>query len=199
MFIVLDGIDGCGKSTQTRLLAERLQAAGREVATVRDPGGTALGERVRAILLDPQTRAVPVGELFGYLMSRAQLVAESIRPALERGAVVVSDRYYFATIAYQAFGLGLDRSGVEAAIDLCVAGCHPDLALWCDVPPPEAARRRAAGRGQEDRIEARGLAYLERVHAGFATLAAEGRMERVDGRPEPAVVAESIWRLVSRP
>lgn len=196
-FIVFEGVDGCGKSTQLNLLTQRLETEGFPFTMVRDPGGTDLGERVREILLDPQSNVGPRGELFGYLLSRAQLVHETIAPALAAGSTVISDRFYWSTLAYQSFGLGLDRGQVEAANDLCVAGTHPDLTIWLDVDVEEGARRRAKARGQEDRIEARGLAYLTKVHEGYAALAEEGRITRVDGSRSPGLIAEDIWKKIS--
>lgn len=195
--IVLEGIDGCGKSTQARILGQRLRAAGIEPIDLREPGGTPLGERLRSLLLDPATRAGAVAEVLLYQAARAQLVEEVLRPALAAGRTVVLDRFWHSTIAYQAYGLGLDPRPVRAAIDLAVQGLRADLALWFDLPPAEAARRRAAARG-EDRIEARGLAYLERVHSGYAALAAAGELLRVDAQRSPEAVAAEVWHTAGR-
>ena len=188
--IVFEGIDGCGKTTQADRLEARLRAAGRTVLRLREPGGTPLGEAVRAILLDPATQAEPVAELFGYQMARAQLCATVIRPALAAGSVVVLDRFWHSTIAYQAYGLGLDPLRVRAVIDLAIGDLRADLALWLAVEARTATARRAAARGVEDRIEARGLAYLERVHTGYAALCASGDLRRIDAaQPTDAVSA----------
>ena len=174
--IVLEGIDGCGKSTQARRLLERL---GGDALLLREPGGTVLGEQVRGVLLDTATRACPVAEFFGYQMARAQLCAEVLTPALAAGRLVVLDRFWHSTIAYQAFGLGLPLAQVRAAIDLAVGDITPDKVLWIDVPVEECLKRRAnAG---ADRIERRGAAYLERVRAGYLSLAQSGELVRVDG------------------
>lgn len=197
MLIAIEGVDGCGKSTQVERLCARLTADGHAVLRLREPGGTRLGEQVRAILLDPQTEACPTAELFGYLTARAQLCETVIRPALSRGEVVVLDRFFHSTIAYQGYGLGLDLDLVQSAIRLATTGLVPDCALWVDLPVPEAARRRAVARGQDDRIEARGLAYLEKVHAGFAALAENGDLARIDGSAGVDAVAEAIYAVVS--
>ncbi len=194
--IVLDGIDGCGKSTQIGLLADRLQAMDRANRRLREPGGTALGEAQRRILLDPATRACPEAELFGYLQARAQLCRDVIVPALAAREVVLLDRFYFSTIAYQAYGLGLPLTEVRAAIHLATGGIVPDLALWLKIDPAEAARRRAQGRAGEDRIEARGPEYLRRVHAGFAAMTADGEMVEVDASLPPERLAEVVWERV---
>lgn len=196
MLIVIEGIDGCGKSTQVQRLVARLQAEGRTVTALREPGGTKLGETVRNILLDPATEACPTAELFGYLTARAQLCQAVIAPALARGETVVLDRFYHSTLAYQGYGLGLDLALVRSAIALAVNGLHPDRVIWVDVPPLEAAQRRAKARGGDDRIEARGLAYLEKVHAGFAAMAADGELIRVDGRQSMDEVTAAVWTAV---
>jgi len=194
--IVFEGIDGCGKTTQIELLTQRFDRLDRPYRRLREPGGTALGESLRTLLLDPATRACPVAELFGYLVARAQLVAEVLTPALAAGEVVVLDRFYHSTIAYQAYGLGLDLAAVRAAIQLAVGGLRPDLALWLRLDPAIALRRRAATRGP-DRIEARGADYLRRVHDGFASLAADHELAVLDATRPPEEIADDIWTLVA--
>jgi dTMP kinase len=193
--IVFEGIDGCGKTTQVERLRQRLAAAGIPAHHLREPGGTALGERQRALLLDPATRACPTAELFGYLQARAQLCHEVIAPALGRGELVVLDRFYHSTLAYQAYGLGLDLAEVRSAIRLATGGIVPDLVLWFAIDPAEAQRRRAAARGQ-DRIEARGLAYQQRVHDGYRALAASDGLVEIDAHQSADVVAERVWASV---
>lgn len=194
--VSLDGIDGCGKSTQLRLLAERLHAAGHEPLCLREPGGTALGEHIRTVLLDPATEACPLAELLAYQVARAQLVETVLRPSLAAGRWVLLDRFWHATVAYQAYGLGLDERTVRAAIAVAVGGLRTDLAVHVQVPVAVGAARRAAARGEPDRIEARGLAYLDKVASGYAALAAAGEMLAVDGTQPVALVAERIWGLV---
>lgn len=192
--IVLEGIDGCGKSTQLERLVERLRAAGREPLLLREPGGTELGERIREILLDPETEACPIAELLAYQVTRAQLVHQRLKPALEAGQLVVLDRFWYSTIAYQAHGLGLDVHKVRAAIDLAIDGLRADLALCLRIDPTiAAARRTAAG---ADRIEARGLEYLERVAGGYEALIAAGDLIPVEADRSEGQVAEAIWAKV---
>lgn len=195
--IVLEGIDGCGKTTQCDLLEERLRRAGRRVRRLREPGGTALGEAVRGILLDRGTRASPLSELLLYQVARAQLCDEVVRPALEEGDTVLLDRFWFSTVAYQGYGLGLDLTQVRAAVAVAVGDLRCDLALWCALDPELALRRRAAARG-EDRIEARGLEYQRRVHAGYAAMAAAGELEVLDASGPVEVVAEAVWERALR-
>ncbi|MFW5846450.1 MAG: dTMP kinase [Planctomycetota bacterium] len=168
--IVFEGIDGCGKSTQQRLLIERLQGTGRTVRTWREPGGTVAGERLRRLLLDPSTDLVPAAEVFAYQAARAQLVQEHIAPALERHEWVVLDRFHYSTLAYQAYALGMDLEQVLATMPLALGKIQVDRVFWLRLTPLEAARRRAGER--EDRIELRGLDYQARVDEGYALLAA---------------------------
>ena len=193
--IVLEGIDGCGKSTQVERIAARLAERGTRHLRLREPGGTVLGEQVRALLLDPRTQACPTAELFGYLTARAQLCHAVIRPALERGDVVLLDRFWYSTIAYQATGLGLDHGRVRAAIELALDGVMADLAVWLCVDPLEAQRRRATARG-EDRIEARGIAYQQRVHAGYQALADAGDLQVIDATRSPDDIFADLWSRI---
>ncbi len=190
--IVLEGIDGCGKSTQIERLATRLVERGIRPRRLREPGGTVLGEQVRTLLLDQATDACPTAELFGYLTARAQLCQAVIKPALNRGEVILLDRFWYSTMAYQAYGLGLDPRLVRAAIDLALDGLHADLALWLRITPDIALQRRAAARG-EDRIEARGLAYQQRVHDGYAILADAGELLTINAEREPDAIFADIW------
>jgi dTMP kinase len=165
MFFSFDGVDGVGKSTQIRLFADALRASGREVVTCRDPGSTALGERLRDILLNHH--GTPIhrrSEMLLYMAARAQLVEEVIRPALDAGKTVISDRYLLANVVYQAHGGGLDAEDVWSVGRVAVAGLMPRLIFLLDMPAERAAQR--IGR-QPDRMEAQGLEFLERVRQGF--------------------------------
>ncbi|WP_270254674.1 dTMP kinase [Collinsella intestinalis] len=173
LFITVEGIDGCGKSTQARLIAAALEAAGHDVLRLREPGGVKISEQIRAILLDPANGEMgDVCELLLYEAARAQLVHQVIRPALAAGKTVVCDRFYDSTTAYQAFADGLDRNMVSQANELAVDGCRPDLTLVFDLPVEDALRRRS-GREAEDRLELKGLEFQERVAAGFRAVAAD--------------------------
>lgn len=169
-FIALEGVDGSGKSTQARMLAEALTARGVPVVLTREPGGTPLGEGLRGLLLDGAvTRIGPVAEAYLFAAARAALVEEVVRPALERGAWVVTDRFVDSSLAYQGAAGGL---GLDAVWDLnrrAVGDCLPDLAVVIDVPVDVAAERRCAG---PDRIEAQGPGFQERVADGYRALAA---------------------------
>lgn len=173
LFITLEGIDGCGKSTQAALLTRALELAGHDVLHLREPGGVKISEQIRAILLDPANGEMgDVCELLLYEAARAQLVHEVIAPALAAGCTVVCDRFYDSTTAYQAFADGLDRDMVHHANQIAVDGCHPDLTLVYDLDVEQALRRRS-GRDAEDRLELKGLEFQRKVAGGFRTLAAE--------------------------
>lgn len=193
VFITLEGADGCGKSTQAGMLAEALAATGAELVRLREPGGTPISEKVRALLLDPaNAEMVPECELLLYEASRAQLTREVIEPALARGAVVLCDRYYDSTYAYQAGGRALDDALVRRANLLGSCGVTPDCTLVLDLPTEVGYARATAGGA--DRMEAEGLAFQERVRAAYLRLAAEepDRVRVVDASGEKDEVASRV-------
>jgi dTMP kinase len=195
-FIVLDGLDGTGKTTQCRLLAERLRAAGHDVVTCVDPGGTALGIQLRELLLHHQGDIAPACEALLFMASRAQLVHEVIRPALAAGRVVVSDRFLLANVVYQGHAGGLDADQLWQVGRLSTGGLEPDLTLVLDLPVEEALARR--GR-PADRMEGRGADFQQRVRDGFLAEARRrpDKVRVVDARPAPARVHEAVWREVN--
>jgi dTMP kinase len=199
MFISFEGPDGSGKSTQIALLAERLRSAGREVVTVREPGGTPAGEKIRAILLG-EGGEVPVDPRADALLfnaSRAQLVADVIEPALARGAVVIADRFADSTLAYQGFGSGLPVDELRAMIRFATAGRSPDLTLLLDLSA-ERGLARKSGSGRTRFEEAFDAAFHERVAAGFRQLAAAEptRWRLLDASADREPLAAEIAAIV---
>ena len=197
-FVTIEGGEGVGKTTLLAALADRAREAGLDVVVCREPGGTALGERLRDALLRAGGDAPDAhAELLVFAAARAQLVAEVIRPALGRDALVLCDRYADSTTAYQHFGRRLPRATVDAVNAAATGGLTPDLTLLLDLPPAEGLRR--AGRAG-DYMEREDLAFHERVRAGFAALAqAEPARWRVlDASRGAAEVAAGAWAEVYR-
>ena len=169
-FIVIEGGDGAGKSRLQHALHERLVDGGHEVVLTREPGGTALGERVRELVLAQRSAGDPLAELLLFEAARAQLVAEVIRPALARGSVVVCDRFAGSSTAYQGYGRRLGRELVERANAIATGGLAPDMTLLLDLPVDVGLRRRA-GDGGANHFDNETVAFHERVRAGFLELA----------------------------
>jgi dTMP kinase len=197
MFISFDGVDGVGKSTQIGLLADALQVRGKRVVTCRDPGSTPLGEELRKLLLEHHDKAIHRrAEMLLYMAARAQLVEETIRPALANDQVVISDRYLLANVVYQGHAGGLSPGDLWSVGEIATGGLMPDLVFVLDMPAEAASRRIARAK---DRIEAQGLEYLERVRQGFL-LEAKNRPEqfRVLNADRPAdVVHREVLAAVS--
>jgi dTMP kinase len=214
--IAFEGVEGAGKSTQLELLRQALEDRGgpgdrrsgppvgrpREVVVTREPGGTAAGERVRALLLDPEVELDPRAEALLFAAARAELVAEVIRPALERGAVVLSDRYLDSSLAYQGGARGLGRDPVEAVNRFATGGLLPDLVVLLDLDPADGLARRAR---DPDRIEAQDIDFHRRVREAFRDLAAAdpGRFAVIDATaPVPDVatrVQAAVLALLEEP
>jgi dTMP kinase len=192
-FVVLEGGDGGGKSTQARILVSRLQAQGREVVATREPGATAAGAQIRALVLgggdlDPRAEALLIAA------DRAEHVAEVIRPALARGAVVVSDRYVPSSLAYQGVARGLGVEEVARLSEWATGGLEPDLVVVLDVDPAAAAGRRT---GPQDRMEREPDSFRALVRSAYRDLAPRYGWTLIDGSGSVDVVAEQIWAAVT--
>jgi len=191
MFLTLEGMEGCGKSTQAARLGQRL---GPDVIVTQEPGGTALGRQIRQLLLDHRhSEMAPATELLLYFADRAQHVQEVIRPALAAGRSVVSDRYVDSSIAYQGYGRGLPLDLLDAVARLATGGLRPDATFFLDVPI-EAGLARVHRRGAHDRVEAETLEFHERVRDGYLKLMAQdpARWERIDGTGSAEEVGERL-------
>jgi dTMP kinase len=197
MLLTLEGIDFCGKSTQARLLVERLEKE-RTVQFIREPGGTRISERLREILLDTRHRELTdITELFLFSASRAQLVAEVIRPALDRGEFVVCDRFFDSTTAYQGFGRGIDRDAIAAINALATGGTIPGLTVVIDIPVEEIERRKHGAGMQFDRMETSGQQFYARVRSGYQEMARSSeRFVMIDGTRSVQDIHQEIWRTL---
>lgn len=202
VFITFEGTEGSGKTTQIRLLSERLRAGHRTVRLLREPGGTSIGEEIRHTLQHSrQNEAMtPEAELLLINASRAQLVREVIRPALALGDVVICDRFYDSTTAYQGHGRGLDLEVVRRVIDFAVGCTRPDVTLLLAVPVAVSEARRAGRPHLRDRMEEAGREFFLRVEQGYVAVArAEPeRVKVVDATRPVGEVAESVWGAVER-
>ena len=192
LFVTLEGIDRSGKTTQAALL---LRALGEEAVGVREPGGTAAGERVRELLKDAAVQLSPEAEALLFAAARAELVSEVIRPALEEGRVVVSDRFLDSSLAYQGAARGLGVEEVERVNRFATGGLEPDLTLLLDIEPGAA---RARG-GKDDRFESEGEALQERVAGAYLALAADSpeRWRRIAADRDPAAVHGDVLAAVA--
>jgi dTMP kinase len=205
VFITLEGPDGAGKSTQARLLAERIRATGREVVETREPGGTALGERLRDVLMHaPDGSHDALSDALLFNAARARQVSEVIHPALERGSVVVCDRFSDSTLAYQGYGGGVPQAQLRSLKGIAIGDITPDRTVLVDLPISSGLERRQQGstadltRFETDEQE-HGETFHERVRGGYLELA-QSEPERwrvVDGSASPESVAEAVWSAVA--
>jgi len=195
--IVLEGLDFTGKSTLARLLKVRLSEAGHAVLTTREPGGTAVGERVRRLLLTREhDEMLPLSELLLFMVSRAQHTDEVLLPALRAGKTVLTSRYRLSSLAYQGYGRGLDLDLIRSLNAAATQGREADLTCLIDVPVAVALRRK---RGEGDRIEREDERFYERVRAGYLALAAEdSRVCVIDGTPSVDRVCDAVVECLDR-
>ena len=204
LFISFEGTEGCGKSTQVELLAQRLRSLGHVVRLHREPGGTPIGEEIRHTLKhSPHNHAMTAeAELLLMNASRAQLVREVIRPALDAGEIVLCDRFYDSTIAYQGYGRELDLAKVKSIVEFAVGGTKPDLTLFLQVPAEVNAERLRSRQSTlpfiRDRIEEADRKFFERVAHGYNAIAAgePQRIQLINGAQPLDVVCGQIWEVV---
>ena len=204
MFITFEGMDGSGKTTQVKLLVEHLKTQGKRVLATAEPGGTAIGEQIRRVLLDARNQDLrPNAELLLYYASRAQNVDESIRPALADGRIVVCDRFTDSTLAYQGYARGLGAETVRALDRIACKGLTPDLTLLIDIDL-ETSLRRARTRNQfsgkaETRMDDQSVDFHRKVRDAYLQIAADEpkRIRVIDGSGDTAAVAARVWEAVA--
>jgi dTMP kinase len=203
-FITFEGIDGSGKSTQMRLLAERLRSEGHDIFEAVEPGGTAIGRQIRRILLDAANQDLrPTAELLLYFASRAQNVDECIRPALAAGKIVLCDRFTDSTLAYQGYARGLGEETVLALDRIACRGLAPDLTVLIDVDVEcgiaRAQKRNAGSDAAETRMDDQSLEFHRKVREAYLALARRhaDRFRIIDGRGAPETVAERVWATMA--
>lgn len=205
LFLSFEGIEGSGKSTQAKMLAATLAAEGYDVVLTQEPGGTIIGERIRALLLDPEhTEMCPATELLLYAAARAQHLEEKIRPALARNAVVITDRFSDSTVAYQGYARGIERELLDAVDAVATHHLQPDITVLCDLPA-EIGLERNREINKRDRLELEALAFHRKVREGFLQLAAaEPNRFRIVNAGQPMeqvtadiaqIVTERLWAL----
>jgi dTMP kinase len=197
-FITFEGSEGCGKSTQSRLLYEYLKRKGRRVIYLREPGGTKISEKIRNILLDYKNYAMSgASEALLYMAARAQVVSEVIKPALLKSKIVICDRFLDSTIAYQGFGLGININLIKSIGEFATCGIKPDLTIFLDLPVKKGLRYRQV---LKDRIEKRSLAYHARVRKGYLSLAASEpkRIKIVKVDDDKSITQAKIRNIVNK-
>jgi len=196
-FITFEGSEGCGKSTQSKLIYDYLKSKGYPVVYLREPGGVRVSEKIRGILLDPKSQMNPVCETLLYMAARAQVVQEVIKPAILKGRIVICDRFLDSTLAYQGYGLGIDIKFIKITGEFVSLGIKPDLTIFLDLPVKKGLKYRHL---VKDRIEERSLAYHLRVRNGYLKLAAQEpkRIKIVKVEKDKAVTRVKIRELVDK-
>ncbi|MDE2571461.1 MAG: dTMP kinase [bacterium] len=200
MFVTIEGVEGAGKSTLVALLSDALKKRGIDHVVTREPGGTPLGERIRSLFLEPEAAIDPLAEAMLMAASRAQLVRRLIRPALERGQLVLCDRFWDASVAYQGYGRGLGPERVIELNRIATESLSPDLTLLLDVPEEEAQRRMHGRSGELDRMEQESRAFHRRVAAGYHALAERfaERYRVLDARRGPEQLADEALAAIEQ-
>ena len=199
MFITFEGLDFSGKSTQVKLLSDTLTHLNYHILVLREPGGTEIGEKIRTILLDKNITGMSnAAELFLFSASRAQLVEEVIKPAMEGGLVVLCDRYYDSLTAYQGWGKGLSLDAIRVVNQCASAGIAPDLTFFLDIPVSEVERRMRRSHASRDRMESNGIDFYDRARQGYLDVARnEKRFQVIDGLQSIDTIQDTIWTAVS--
>lgn len=200
LFITAEGMDGSGKTTQIRLMEEYIKKKGLEVVLTREPGGTAISEKIRSIILDPEnTEMADVTEMMLYAASRAQHVEELIKPSVDEGKVIICDRFIDSTYVYQGFGRGIDINRIEEINRIAMKGIFPDITLFFDLSP-EIALKRRLGATAGDRIENENMEFHMKVYEGYKRLAHmyPERIKVVDASREAGEIFEDVKKYLDK-
>ena len=208
MLITFEGIDGSGKSTQVRKLKKYLQAKCLSVITLREPGGTEVAEKIRQMLLESKHDITPVGELLLFAASRAELVQSVILPALEAQSVVILDRFYDSTTAYQGYGRGISIPMLQEINRIATFGLEPDITFYLDILPEDAMNRKFSEKSlplafesqEPDRMERSGIEFYRRVRQGYLDLVDEsdGRMVRLNALDKPEHIHKRVIQFLGK-
>ena len=199
MFVTLEGIEGSGKSTLLAGMLERMRGGGLDVLATREPGGTPVGDAIRAVVLRPGLHVEPLTEALLMNASRAAHVSDVVRPALTAGKIVLCDRYYDSTLAYQGYGRGLDLTMLRGMCAAATGGLDPDLTLVLDIPPDVSRRRVESRPDANDRLDDETVAFFTRARAGFLELAMrEPRMRVLDATKPVDVLIDEAMALLTQ-
>lgn len=198
LFVTFEGIDGCGKTTQIEKLSSELESSGIPYVLIREPGGTEIGEKIRTILLDKaNSRMHARTEILLYEAARAQIVEERILPEIKEGKVVICDRFFDSTMAYQGFARGLGQETVEMLNGFSTAGLSPDVTFLLDLDEQTAYERRHGRSDEEDRLEAEGLAFMRKVREGYLAISRNNeRIHVIDAASSPDEIFQRVKQVV---
>lgn len=200
MLITFEGLDYSGKSTQVQLLSDQLTTQDHRVLVLREPGGTEIGEKIRKMLLDKGNIGMTeASELFLFSASRSQLIQEVVRPALDGGMIVICDRYYDSTTAYQGYGRGVALNVIRTINQYATGGLSPDITFFLDIPIREIEKRIATAKANRDRMESSGMEFYERVRDGYLQIAKnESRYIILNGLQPVDELHDCIWQYVTK-
>lgn len=201
MFITFEGPDGSGKTTQIKAIGSELQAKGYDIIYTREPGGTEISDQIREIIMNMKNkRMAPRTEILLFCSARAQLVEELIRPALDTGKIVISDRYADSTLAYQGYGHGYDQDVLIQLLNFATGGLWPDLTLLLDISAEKGLQRRLTNQEEWNRMDDYQLAFHERVREGYHALAAAdpARWQRIDADQPAAIITRQISAVIEK-
>ena len=199
LLITFEGIDGCGKSIQVKELTKHLRQQGHEFIVLREPGGTKIAEKIRTILLEKSEEMVsPIAEFLLFSAARAQLTKQVIIPQLNQGKIVILDRFYDSSSAYQGYGRGIDLDFIDRVNRMATYGVEPDVTFFLDISLEEMAQRMKKSGGKLDRMEDQSRAFFEKVRKGYLELAKQNseRFHVLDGKRAINQISEEIWQII---